>query len=97
LPAIHDDQALFGALTRAAVTLPGVTIVPLDARAAVETARVRASTVLKLADAAIIAAARIANCCGIVGNDGRWRGRPLGLPYHHLDDLLAMNPVPLEP
>ena len=26
----------------------------------------------------------------LIGNDHRWKNKPLGVPYHHLDDILAL-------
>jgi predicted nucleic acid-binding protein len=89
LPARHDDRAFFEEVYRAISGLPGLHIAPLDVRTATETARVRAQTELKLPDAAIIATARLSNAIAIIGNDRRWRSRPLGLPYVHLNDLVG--------
>jgi PIN domain nuclease of toxin-antitoxin system len=70
-------------------SLPGLSIVALDQRHAVETAQVRAETGLKLPDAAIVATARLAGAGALIGNDRQWRHKALGVPYHHMDDILA--------
>jgi PIN domain nuclease of toxin-antitoxin system len=70
--------------------LAPVTIVDLDQRHAIETAYVRAATGLKLPDAAIIATARLAGAAALIGNDRQWRNKPLGVAYHHMDDILAL-------
>jgi hypothetical protein len=62
-----------------------------DQTHAIETAFVRAETRLKLPDAAIVATARLADAFAILGNDRQWRPRPLGVPYHHMDDILALQ------
>ena len=59
-----------------------------DGEQAIETARVRAATNLKLPDSAIIAAARTQHAIGIVGADRQWRGRELGVPFYYLPDML---------
>jgi hypothetical protein len=42
-------------------------------------------------DVAIVATARIANAVGLIGKDRRWRAKPLGVPYHYLDDIIALG------
>lgn len=63
-------------------------IVNFDSEQAVETARVRALTNLKLPDSAVVAAARTRNALGIVGADRKWRTRELGVPFYYLPDML---------
>jgi PIN domain nuclease of toxin-antitoxin system len=89
-PASHGDHVRVQAIRRALLALPGTTIVDLDQDHAVETAWVRAMTGLKLPDAAIVATARRAGAGALLGNDRQWRGKPLGVPYHHMDDILAL-------
>lgn len=89
-PAMSDDRHRVDATRAALLALPGLRLVDLDQRHAVETAYVRGATGLKLPDAAIVATARLANASALLGNDRRWRGKPLGVPYHHLDDILAL-------
>ena len=67
-----------------------MTIIDLDQRHAIEAAYVRAATGLKLPDAAIIATARLARATTLIGNDRQWRNKPLGVTYHHMDDILAL-------
>jgi hypothetical protein len=76
---------------QAILKIPGAITIPLDNVSAVQTAIVRARTGLKLPDAAIIAAAQIGNACALIGNDRFWKNRDLGVPYHHLDDILALE------
>jgi PIN domain nuclease of toxin-antitoxin system len=71
------------------VALPRLTVVDFDVTMAVEVAIVRAQTGLKLPDAAAIATARLTRSVAILGNDRRWKNKSLGVPYHHLDDILA--------
>jgi len=40
--------------------------------------------------AAIIATARLAGATALIGNDRQWRNKPLGVVYHHVDDILAL-------
>lgn len=89
-PAINGDHPRVQAIRRALLRLPGATIVDLDQAHAVETAWVRAMTNLKLPDAAIVATARRAGASALLGNDRQWRARPLGVPYHHMDDILTL-------
>jgi predicted nucleic acid-binding protein len=72
------------------LALPNMLIVDLDQQHALETAVVRADTGLKLPDAAIVATARLAGAGALIGNDRQWRGKQLGVPYHHVDDILAL-------
>lgn len=67
-------------LHRSLTRHPGVTIVASDAVHAVEAATVRTETGPKLPHAAVIATARLADAVGIIGNDRRRRGTPLGVP-----------------
>lgn len=84
------DMARVAAIHRALLALPGLTIIDFDQRHAVEAALVRGLTGLRLPDAAVIAAARLAGAGALVGNDRQWRNKPLGVPYHHIDDILAI-------
>lgn len=63
-------------------------VVSFDIEQALETARVRASTNLKLPDSAVIAVARTHNAIGVVGADRKWRTRELGVPFFYLPDML---------
>ncbi len=63
----------------------------LDQKHAIETAYVRAATGLKLPDAAIVATALLAGAVALIGNDRQWRNKPLGVPYHHMDDIVALG------
>lgn len=71
--------------------IPGLIVVPLDDEGAVRTAVIRARTGLKFPDSAIIAAAHIGDAHALIGNDRVWKNRDLGVPYHHLDDILAIE------
>ena len=70
--------------------MPRLRVVDLDQPHAVEAAWVRAQTGLKLPDAAIIATGRRAGAGVLIGNDRQWRHKQLGVPYHHMDGLLAL-------
>jgi predicted nucleic acid-binding protein len=89
-PAMAADHARVAAIHRALIAVPSLTIVEFDPRHAIEAALVRGLTGLRLPDAAVIATARLAGAGELVGNDRRWRAKPLGVPYHHLDDILAL-------
>jgi hypothetical protein len=90
LPAKSGDLGRVDALRRAVVSLPGLTLVGIDEQGARETALVRAATGLRLPDAAVVAAARLVDAVALIGNDRRWRPKPLGVPYEHLDDIVAL-------
>jgi PIN domain nuclease of toxin-antitoxin system len=89
-PESRADRRVIGAVRRFILALPRLTVVDFDESVAVEVAVVRAETGLKLPDAAAIATARLTNLCAIIGNDRRWKNKPLGVPYHHMDDILAL-------
>jgi predicted nucleic acid-binding protein len=89
-PASRGDQRRVRAIFQALAALPGATIVALDLDHALESALVRAQTNLKPPDAAIVATARRVGAGALLGNDRQWRARPLGVPYHHMDDILAL-------
>lgn len=91
LPVRNADFALVTSLRRSILALPGLTVVPLDTNIAVETAVVRGQFGFPLPDAAIIATARVVSAVGLIGNDRRWRAKAIGVPYHHLDDMLALT------
>lgn len=63
-------------------------VISFDIDQALETARVRAFTNLKLPDSAVVAVARTHNAIGIVGADRKWRTRELGVPFYYLPDML---------
>lgn len=89
-PAISGDLARVNQIVAGLLALPGFDIIDVDRAHAIEAAVVRGQTNLKLPDAAIIATARLANAAALVGNDRQWRHKPLGVPYHHMDDILAL-------
>jgi PIN domain nuclease of toxin-antitoxin system len=90
LPAKAGDFKHVAALHAAVVALPAVLLVDLDETGARETAFVRATTGLPFPDAAVIATARLVDAVALIGNDRRWRPKPLGVPYEHLDDIVAL-------
>ena len=89
-PAIAADTARVQAIRSALLALPKLEIIGVTQAHAVEAAFVHATTGLKLADAAVLAAARLADASALLGNDRLWRSKPLGVPYHHVDDILAL-------
>jgi PIN domain nuclease of toxin-antitoxin system len=89
-PAMRRDTQRVEAIHAALQTFPALQIINFDQSHAVETAIVRAGTGLKLPDAAIVATARLAQAGALLGNDRQWRGKALGVPYHHIDDILAL-------
>jgi PIN domain nuclease of toxin-antitoxin system len=90
LPVRNDDLSLVATLRRSIAELPAIRVVAFDDEIAVETAIVRGRIGLPLPDAAIVATARFVSAVGLVGNDRRWRAKSLGVPYYHLDDVLAL-------
>jgi hypothetical protein len=68
-----------------------VSIIPFGEDHAHRTAIVRATTRLKLPDAGIVATGLLASAIAIVGNDARWRTKPLGLPYLYLSDFTVAD------
>ena len=78
-PVTQGDQARVSDTRRALLRLPGLTLVDLDERHAIETAHVRAATGLRLPDAAVVATARLASASALIGNDRQWRRKPLSL------------------
>ncbi len=87
-PARLGDDDLVSAIKLGLEHRTNTKIVVFDGEQAIETARVRAATRLKLPDSAIIAAARTQHAIGIVGADRQWRGRELGVPFYYLPDML---------
>jgi len=85
-----DDEGIV-AVRRDFAALPGLRFVDFDQRHAIEAAYVRAATGLKLPDAAIIATARLADASALIGNDRQWRNKPLGVAYHHMNDILDVS------
>ncbi len=88
-PSRLGDRDLVSAIKMGLEHRANTKIAVFDSEQAVETARVRAATNLKLPDSAIIAAARTYEAIGIVGADRQWRGRELGVPFYYLPDMLA--------
>jgi predicted nucleic acid-binding protein len=58
---------------------PNLTILPMDATVAVQSATIRSSMRLSLPDAMVVAAGMLAGCEAIVSNDARWKQRGAGL------------------
>lgn len=73
---------------RALLDAPGLQVVEMDREIASATAEVRATTGLRLPDAAIVATAVVAGCDVIVGNDALCAKRVKDIPYLLLDDLV---------
>ena len=91
LPARTSDEYMLERMQSAVLSLPGLVAVPFDDKIVVLTTIVRNKTGLKLPDAAVVAAALTKNACALIGNDRIWKNRDLGVPYHHLDDMLALE------
>ncbi|CAA9550093.1 MAG: hypothetical protein AVDCRST_MAG73-2784 [uncultured Thermomicrobiales bacterium] len=89
-PAIQGDWRQIQVIQTQLATVPRFTIETVDRLHAIETALVRAQTRLKLPDAVVVATARLSGAVALIGNDRQWRHKPLGVPYHHLDNLLAL-------
>ena len=68
---------------------PNLTLVPLDAALARQTALARAATGLRLPDAVQIAAAQLHNADVIVTNDLRWQAKVTDKTLLILDDYVA--------
>jgi PIN domain nuclease of toxin-antitoxin system len=90
-PAMAGDQDRVEAIHQGLRDLQNLTITSLDPRHAIEAAVVRGLTGLRLPDAAVIATARLARAGALIGNDRQWHRKPLGIPYIHIDDILALS------
>jgi PIN domain nuclease of toxin-antitoxin system len=86
-PARSGDELRVRRVQAGLARLPLLLIVPFGEDHAHQAAIVRAATNLKLPDAGIVATGLLASAIAIVGNDARWRTKPLGLPYLHLGDF----------
>jgi predicted nucleic acid-binding protein len=74
---------------RVLLDAPGLDVVEMDREIASATAEVRATTGLRLPDAAIVATAVVTGCDVIVGNDALCAKRVTEIPYLLLDDLVG--------
>ena len=88
-PASQGDLARVSIIHNGLLAIPHLRIADLDQPHAIETAIVRGQTGLKLPDAAVVATPRLAKASALIGNDRQSRHKPLGVPYHHTDDILA--------
>ncbi len=100
--ALLRTAALFGRervelVVQSIRSLPSIEIVGFDDEHAIDAARVRAETRLKLPDAAIVATARVAGAIALVGNDRAWQNKSLGIRYIHLDDVVREAHMEEEP
>ncbi len=86
-PARNGDELAARRLINGLLRLPRLQIEPFTMDAASSAAWLRAGQGLKFPDAGIIASARVARAVCIIGNDHRWRNKPLGLPFLLLDEL----------
>lgn len=84
------DPIRIARMHQAILALPGMDVVDFDQEHAIEAAGIRVRTELKLPDAAIVATALLSDAIALLGNDRQWRTRPLGVPYYHVDDILAV-------
>lgn len=87
-PARQNDRDYMNAIKRTLERRNRTLVIPFDGQQAIETALVRAQTILKLPDSAVVAAARTHNAIGIVGVDRKWRTRELGVRFYYLPDML---------
>lgn len=90
-PAALGDEPRVRAIHGAFLQTSRLRIVDFGDEHAPETVRVRAETGPRLPDAAIVATARLAGASALIGNDRQWRAKPLDVPYHHVDDILALR------
>lgn len=87
-PARSGDRSLVSTIQVSLESRPNTRIVSFDSTQALETARIRAETSLKLPDSAVVAVAVTWGGIGIVGSDRKWRTRELGVPFYYLPDML---------
>ena len=68
---------------------PNLVIRSVDRVIARQAANIRARTGLRSVDAVIAATAIEERCDAIIGNDGMFASRVVGIPYFYLDDYLT--------
>lgn len=87
-PAKAGDNDLVQIIRTGLVNRENTRVAGFDIEQAIETARVRAMTNLKLPDSAVVAVARSYDAIGIVGADRKWRTRDLGIAFYYLPELI---------
>ena len=69
-------------------TFPNLYICGIDRSIAIEAAKIRSATGLKMPDALIIASAKVLNCA-IVGTDSQWDKKNLELEFYNAGDYVG--------
>lgn len=82
-PMKQGDNFLVDRITRFLKTFPNLYIVDIDKTVAMEAAKIRSKTGLKMPDALIIASAKVAGSA-IVGTDNEWNNKDMDLTFYNI-------------
>ena len=75
---------LIDRITRFLNTFPNLSLVDIDKTIAMEAAKIRSKTGLKMPDALIISSA-IVTGCAMVGADNQWDNKDLGVEFYNIN------------
>lgn len=78
------NNLLIDRITRFLNTFPNLSLVDIDKTIAMEAAKIRSKTGLKMPDALIISSA-IVTGCAMVGADNQWDNKDLGVEFYNIN------------
>lgn len=78
------NNLLIDRITRFLNTFPNLSLVDIDKTIAMEAAKIRSKTGLKMPDALIISSA-IVTGCAMVGADNQWDNKDLGIEFYNIN------------
>ncbi|MGI6308203.1 MAG: type II toxin-antitoxin system VapC family toxin [Dethiobacteria bacterium] len=78
------NNLLIDRITRFLNTFPNLSLVDIDKTIAMEAAKIRSKTGLKMPDALIISSAKVSGCA-MVGADNQWDNKDLGIEFYNIN------------
>ncbi len=82
-PMKHCNSLLIDRIKKFLHTFPNLFLVDVNKTIALEAAKIRGKTGLRMPDALIISSAKISGCA-IVGADNQWENKDLGLEFYNI-------------
>ncbi|MDD2401754.1 MAG: PIN domain-containing protein [Clostridia bacterium] len=86
-PMKQHNNMLINKITRFLETFPNLHVVDLEKSIAMEAAKIRGRTGLKMPDALIVSSAKVLGCV-VVGTDNQWDNKDLGVEFYNINRKL---------
>jgi len=83
-PMKLGNNLLIDKIIRFLDTFPNLRVVAIDQSIAMEAAKIRSKTGLKMPDALIISSAKVLGCV-VVGTDNQWNNKDLGVEFYNIN------------